>query len=66
MRMIERCLCANATPTALWAGVHCDIFLGGMMGHGDEYKRLNGLTRGGCAVSLGVKLAVSAFDVQLS
>ena len=36
------------------------------MGHGDEYKRLNGLTRGGCAVSLGVKLALSAFDVQLS
>jgi len=38
--------------------VNSDGFLGGMTGCGDKYRRLNGLTCGGCAVSLGVKTSM--------
>jgi len=50
--------------TEPWDGVDSDGFLGGMTGRGDKYWMLNRLTRGGYAVSLGVKPACSALDVQ--
>jgi len=47
--------------------VDFDGFLSGTEGCGDEeHRRLNGITCGGCAVTLGVKPACSALDVQLS
>jgi len=56
----------NAAATMSCAGVNFDGFLNGMMGCGDKHRRLNEITCGGCAVSLGVRPVCSAFNLRCS